>query len=70
MKYRQLQDGDHIDVTTKGIGMGSFNIACCDCGLVHNVLVFRERGKVVLYLYRDKRRTSSYRRHHKDLEKR
>jgi hypothetical protein len=54
-KYSNLQDGEPIYVSPYGA-----KIACCDCGLIHE-LQFR----IELVAFRDQRATGQLRRHRK-----
>ncbi len=40
-------------------------VACCDCGLVHEYLIFVENTKIKIVAWRDKRGTKQYRKSHK-----
>ena len=41
MKYEQVNDGDYAE-----FDMPSMKFACCDCGLVHQLVLFGERLQV------------------------
>lgn len=57
-KYAQVFDGEWVRPQMRKWGM-----ACCDCGLVHEV-TFRVLGKVVEFrARRDQRATGQVRRH-------
>lgn len=58
-KYEQVWDGDEFPVT------GPFDLACCDCNLVHTVRIRVRDGKPYLKLDRNDRSTAALRRHHK-----
>ena len=47
---------------TKIIG-SDWNFACCDCGLVHNIVIFPSKNKVKIIMQRDNRRTGQVRRY-------
>jgi hypothetical protein len=65
MKYRKLKDGDGWTVRNGE----RFKFACCDCGLVHNMVVYdplSRKGKVIgMALERNRRATGQKRRHMK-----
>ena len=43
----------------KGANM---NFACCDCGLVHNIVYIPLKTRIKIYFWRDNRRTANRRR--------
>ena len=59
-KYKQFKDHQEIEVQP-GIGL---NFACCDCGLVHDLQIKVENGKVFVSFTRDNRATGALRRHY------
>jgi hypothetical protein len=59
-KYKQFQDHQEIEVAP-GVGL---NFACCDCGLVHDLQVRLENGKIFVSFTRDNRKTAALRRHY------
>ncbi|RKY39858.1 MAG: hypothetical protein DRP85_09490 [Candidatus Makaraimicrobium thalassicum] len=64
-KFRDLKDGEPLTLPyhqahgQKGV---TFHFACCDCGLVHNVVILPLRTRVKIYFWRDNRRTANRRR--------
>ena len=63
MRYKQLKNGDGFEIGESG---GVINIACCDCGLVHNIIVAtKKNGNINFTIMRDNRRTGQKRRHNK-----
>lgn len=64
-KYKQIEE--MVPVTLKkfqhrGIKWVRLNFACCDCGLVHGILIEPRSKKVRLWFSRDNRRTANLRR--------
>jgi hypothetical protein len=58
MKYIQRHDYEGWQVKSKQ----KFRIACCDCGLVHDVVLVSGRGVVGIASARNNRATSARRR--------
>lgn len=60
MAYDQIIDGEGISIRSKKI----FKLACCDCGLVHDVVIAagRKGTEVGLAMRRNKRATGQRRR--------
>jgi len=64
-KFEDVIEGEPITLPyvqalkTKGARM---NFACCDCGLVHNVVFVPLKTRLKLYFWRDNRRTANRRR--------
>jgi len=64
-KYKQLNNGEVIRLKyvqankIKGAGL---NFRCCDCGLVHKIVVLPFKTQVKLYFWRDNRATANIRR--------
>jgi hypothetical protein len=56
-KYEQVYDDEWWEA-----GKPTF-VACCDCGLVHEVGIRRRKGRYELMFKRDNRRTAAHRRH-------
>uniref|UniRef100_A0A6M3LLP2 Uncharacterized protein n=1 Tax=viral metagenome TaxID=1070528 RepID=A0A6M3LLP2_9ZZZZ len=57
MKYNKL-DGFEIELGTV------FKLACCDCGLVHNIAIAKENNdKIGFALERNNKATAQLRRH-------
>ena len=59
-RYTQQKDGEGWEVKPGEI----FKLACCDCGLVHQVAIVIEDGKVGIAAKRDARATGQRRRKH------
>jgi hypothetical protein len=59
-RYTQRKDGECWEVKPGEI----FKLACCDCGLVHQVVIVIEDGKVGIAAKRDARATGQRRRKH------
>lgn len=57
-RYVQRTDNEGWVVTPGEV----FKIACCDCGLVHQVVIVVEGGKVGIAARRDRRATGQRRR--------
>ena len=58
--YSVLQDGEGLELSATG---EVFRLACCDCGLVHDVAVaLEENGKIGIALRRNQRATGQRRR--------
>lgn len=64
-KFEDIKDGEPVTIKyrqafkQKGANM---NFACCDCGLVHNIVIMPLKTRVRLYFWRDNRRTANRRR--------
>ncbi len=59
-KYQQLYDGDKIVLNPQKTPLC---LACCDCGLVHDItFVVAHRQKLAMKLARNNRKTAAYRR--------
>ena len=56
-KYDQVMDGDWMHLPKSGM-----YLACCDCGLVHDLDVEIRHSKIFLKVKRDARRTAAVRR--------
>jgi len=59
-RYTQRKDGEGWEVQPGQI----FKLACCDCGLVHQVVIVVEGGEVGIAAKRDARATGQRRRKH------
>ena len=60
MKYKQQKDGDRLEFNPAG---DIWRIACCDCGLVHDVaLAIEKNGKIGIAIEQNKRATGQKRR--------
>jgi len=60
--YTQRKDGEGWEVQPGKV----FKLACCDCGLVHRVVIVVEDGKVGMAAERDNRATGQRRRQRKN----
>lgn len=64
-KFDDIVDGEPVTIKygqalkVKG---ATINLACCDCGLVHNVVIIPMRTRLKLFMWRDNRRTANHRR--------
>lgn len=62
MRYRTLKDGEGVTVLNRI----PFKFACCDCGLVHDVVIVasgkRVKREIGLAVKRNKRSTAARRR--------
>lgn len=58
MKYPRLIDGEGAEFRSGE----RFKLACCDCGLVHQIVIVARGGKVGLAMKRDNRATGAMRR--------
>ena len=45
-----------------GRSVANMNLACCDCGLVHNIAFVPLKTRLKAYFWRDNRRTANHRR--------
>lgn len=59
-RYTQRKDSEGWEVKPGEV----FKLACCDCGLVHQVVIVIEDGKVGIAAKRDARATGQRRRKH------
>ena len=59
--YIQRHDGEWVDVTEGQV------LACCDCGLVHEVEYAVLDGRILKRVFRDRKETA-YRRMRKDTK--
>lgn len=57
-RYVQRQDGEGFEVPVGEI----YRLACCDCGLVHDVVFALEDGKLAMATRRNNRATAQRRR--------
>ena len=65
MKFEDIKEGKAITLLyreTQGVKGASMNFACCDCGLVHNIVYMPMKTRIKLYFWRDNRRTANRRR--------
>lgn len=63
-KYKKISNGEILRFPEEG---SIFNLACCDCGLVHkmvvkNVTEGKDKGMIDMIMIRDNRRTGQIRR--------
>lgn len=58
-KYINRADGEGFEIPLNEV----CKIACCDCGLVHNVVFVFEDGKLAMAVERNNRATAQKRRH-------
>lgn len=56
--YEEPTEGEWVQPIARG-----YKMACCDCGLVHNVDFRIYRGEVQLRMFRNNRSTAMVRRH-------
>ena len=64
-KFTNINDGEPITLKyrqAQGLKGANMNFACCDCSLVHNVVIMPLKTRVKLYFWRDNRRTVNRRR--------
>jgi hypothetical protein len=63
MRYVQIIDNEGFSMPANEI----FKFACCDCGLVHQVVIVasRNRKEIGIAMKRDKRATAARRRKRK-----
>jgi hypothetical protein len=61
-RYRRLWDGDTVPLTRIPRTGWALKFACCDCALVHRVLVQKQGVEMTLTTWRDKRATAAKRR--------
>jgi len=57
-KYTQRKDGEGFEIPLGKI----YKLACCDCGLVHNVVFTYEDGVLAMATERNNRATGQRRR--------
>lgn len=57
-KYKQRKDGEGFEVPLNEI----YRVACCDCGLVHDIVWVYEDGKLGMAAKRNNRATAQRRR--------
>lgn len=65
MKFQDIKDGEPITLhyrQAQGMKGANMNFACCDCGLVHNIVYMPLKTRLKLYFWRDNRRTANHRR--------
>lgn len=59
--YQQIISGEWVSLK------GGFHVACCDCGLIHDLDVKVINGTPHIRFTVMPKATATYRRHHKDL---
>jgi len=59
MAYIKWKDGEGMEFRSGEI----FKFACCDCGLVHNVVIVARGRKVGMAVKRNQRATAAKRRY-------
>lgn len=59
MEYKVIGDGSRVEVAPKTTFI--WQLACCDCGLVHDILV-EAKGSVVFTINKNNRATGQKRR--------
>lgn len=57
-KYKQRKDGEGFEIPIGAV----YRLACCDCGLVHDVIFAYEDGKLAMAAKRNNRATGQKRR--------
>ena len=64
-EYEQWYDGETYEWKTGETN--ALKIACCHCGLIHDIVFNKIKGsnKVKITIGENKRATATYRRHHK-----
>ena len=62
-KYIPRKDGEGFEVPIGEV----YKLACCDCGLVHDVVFVVEDGKLGMAAMRNNRATGQRRRHQRSL---
>lgn len=55
-RYYNPRPGEWIHPNT------TYKIACCDCGLVHQIKFALRKGKIMIAFFSDRRATSAVRR--------
>ncbi len=61
-KFIQREDGEDFEIPLGEI----YKIACCDCGLVHNMVFMFADGKLTMAAERNNRSTGQKRRYLKN----
>jgi nitroimidazol reductase NimA-like FMN-containing flavoprotein (pyridoxamine 5'-phosphate oxidase superfamily) len=59
-KFHRITDGEAFEVDLKD---DCLRLACCDCGLVHDIMLRVRGGKIQLLFIQVPRSTSQLRRH-------
>lgn len=65
-RYEQRKDGESFIIPTETV----YRLACCDCGLVHDVVIVSRGGrgkKVAMVARRNNRSTAQRRRQNRHL---
>lgn len=66
MTYRVMNDGEGVEFRSGE----RWKFACCDCGLVHDMVIVSRGRKIGLALKRNKRATAAKRRKAQRMVKR
>ena len=64
-EFIDIEEGEPITleyVQASKVKGATMNFACCDCGLVHNVVYIPLKTRMKIYYWRDNRRTANRRR--------
>ena len=61
-RYHQANDGEPIKVARVDKSEWALKLACCDCGLVHKVLIEHAGVELTMRAWRDPRATAAKRR--------
>lgn len=64
-KFPQVKEGEPVTMKYRkvmGSNVADLNMACCDCGLVHNIAFVPLKTRLKAYFWRDNRRTANHRR--------
>lgn len=61
-RYKQRVDGEGFEVPVGEV----YRLACCDCGLVHDVVFAIEDEKLGMAVWRNNRATAQRRRYRKE----
>lgn len=59
MAYMRPKAGEWVRPIRRG-----YKLACCDCGLVHNMDFTIHKGRIYFRVFRNNRATGQMRRHH------
>lgn len=64
-KYKSTRDGEAIALLYKQAYKhkgAAMNFSCCDCGLVHKIVILPLKTRAKIYFWRDNRATANIRR--------
>ena len=64
--YQQLNAGDGLVIDKL---QDTIYFGCCDCHLVHKFVFKKKKNEMIMYVYRDNRRTGQRRRYAKKVDK-